>query len=72
MTAIQPVENELSKMIERDFYRTTLESISQKYEAMQTFIHHLGPDISSIDDFLKQLENSDVLQQAERTLVLVA
>ena len=56
MTAIQPVENELSKMIERDFYRTTLASISQKYEAMQTFINNLGQDISSIDDFLKQLE----------------
>lgn len=56
MTAIQPVENELSKMIERDFYRTTLASISQKYEAMQTFINNLGQDISSIDDFLTQLE----------------
>ena len=56
MTAIQPVENELSKMIERDFYRDTLADISTKYESMQTFINNLAQDISSIDDFLKQLE----------------
>lgn len=56
MTAIQPVEDELSKMIERDFYRTTLASISQKFEKMQTFINNLANDISSIDEFLSQLE----------------
>ena len=56
MTAIQPVENDLSKMIERDFYRSTLATISSKYEEMQTFINNLGQDIGSIDDFLEQLE----------------
>lgn len=56
MTAIQPVENELSKMIERDFYRNTLAAISSKYESMQTFINNLAQDISSIDDFLEQLD----------------
>ena len=56
MTAIQPVENELSELIERDFYRTTLAEVSQKYEQMQTFINNLANDISSIDDFTKQLE----------------
>ena len=56
MTAIQPVEDELSNMIERDFYRTTLASISQKFEKMQTFINNLANDISSIDEFLSQLE----------------
>ena len=56
MTAIQPVENELSNMIERDFYRNTLADISSKYESMQTFINNLAQDIASIDDFLEQLE----------------
>lgn len=56
MTAIQPVENELSNMIERDFYRTTLADISSKYESMQTFINNLAQDIASIDDFLDQLD----------------
>ena len=55
MTAIQPVENELSKMIERDFYRATLADISSKYEGMQTFINNLAQDIASIDDFLEDL-----------------
>ena len=56
MTAIQPVENELSEMIEREFYRNTLADISSKYEGMQTFINNLAQDIGSIDDFLAQLE----------------
>ena len=56
MTAIQPVENELSQLIERDFYRSTLADVSQKYEQMQTYINNLANDISSIDDFLEQLE----------------
>lgn len=56
MTAIQPVENELSNMIERDFYRNTLADISSKYESMQTFINNLAQDIASIDDFLEQLD----------------
>ena len=56
MTAIQPVENDLSKLIDRDFYRSTLADISSKYEGMQTFINNLAQDIGSIDEFLEQLE----------------
>jgi hypothetical protein len=55
MTAIQPVENQLSELIERDFYRGTLADISSKYEGMQTYINNLAQDIASIDDFLDQL-----------------
>lgn len=56
MTAIQPVENELNKLIDRDYYRKTLASISSKYEEMQTYMDNLAQDINSIDEFVEMLD----------------
>ncbi len=56
MTAIQPVENELNKLINREYYRKTLASISSKYEEMQTYMDNLAQDIASIDEFVETLD----------------
>ena len=59
MTAIQPVTNNLNELIKREQYRIVLSAISNSYEDMQTFINNLGQDISSIDDFVEQLDEDE-------------
>jgi len=59
MTAIQPVVNDLNELIRREYYRDILNSISQSYEGMQTYINNLSQDITSIDEFVEQLEEDE-------------
>ena len=56
MTAIQPVENELNALIQREYYRKTLAEVSNRYEEMQTYMDNLSQDISSIDEFVESLD----------------
>ena len=58
MTAIKPVENDLNELIKRDEYRQILARISNSYEEMQTYMDNLGQDISSIDEFVEQLDRN--------------
>tara|TARA_Y100000996_G_C22405317_1_gene594850 strand:+ start:52 stop:858 length:807 start_codon:yes stop_codon:yes gene_type:complete len=59
MTAIQPVENELNKLIKREDYRAVLAEISTSYEEMQTFMDNLEQDINSISDFIQKLQDNE-------------
>jgi hypothetical protein len=57
MTSIQPIDNQLISLIEKEKYREILNTINDQYENMETYISNLRNDISAIDVLINSLED---------------